>query len=50
MFDKLLSKRGLSFDRLRALLDLAEAGSLSKAAQRGGGAAGVPIRRFDLHV
>lgn len=32
MFRKLLSRRGLSFDRLAALLDLAEAGSLARAA------------------
>ncbi len=32
MFKKLLARRGLSFERLRALLDLAEAGSLAKAA------------------
>jgi len=32
MFKKLLSRRGLSFDRLSALVDLAGAGSLAKAA------------------
>jgi len=30
MFENLVAKRGLSFDRLRALLDLAQAGSLSQ--------------------
>jgi DNA-binding transcriptional LysR family regulator len=32
MFEKLLSKRGLSFDRLRVVVELDEAGSLVKAA------------------
>ena len=32
MFEKLLSKRGLSLERLRALVETAEAGSISKAA------------------
>jgi DNA-binding transcriptional LysR family regulator len=32
MIRKLLSRRGLSFDRLAALLDLADAGSLARAA------------------
>jgi DNA-binding transcriptional LysR family regulator len=39
MYEKLLTRRGLSFERLRALLELAEAGSLVRAAQ------GDPIRQ-----
>jgi DNA-binding transcriptional LysR family regulator len=33
MFKKLLSRRGLSLDRLSAIVDLADAGSLAKAAK-----------------
>jgi len=32
MFEDLLSRRGISFDRLRALVDVAQAGSIAKAA------------------
>lgn len=32
MFEELLSRRGISFDRLRALVDVAQAGSITKAA------------------
>jgi DNA-binding transcriptional LysR family regulator len=33
MFEELLSRRGISFDRLRTLVDVAEAGSMAKAAE-----------------
>src|SRR5436190_1180932 len=33
MFDRLLSRRGLSFDRLRSLVDFAETGSITRAAR-----------------
>lgn len=39
MFEQLSSRRGLSFDRLRALVDLAREGSITKAA------GGDPIRQ-----
>lgn len=33
MFEELLSRRGISFDRLRALVNVAQAGSIAKAAE-----------------
>ena len=33
MFEELLSRRGLSFDRLRALVEVTQSGSIARAAE-----------------